>query len=95
MKKNEQVGFQFWFVGCGDWFKEGGGLYLLYKEALKSSKNVVIVNNRTYGPDHNSHSMIYGNLPTGSFDLLHLASVFGRYFDRFEIVNSLVSNDKD
>ena len=67
----------------------------IYKEPLKISKNVVIVNNGTYGPDHNSHSMIYGNLPTGSFDLLHLASVFGRYFDSFEIVNSVVSNDKD
>ena len=68
----------------------------IYKEPLKRSKNVVIVNNGTYyGPDHNSHSMIYGNLPTGSFDLLHLASVFGRYFDRFEIVNSVVSNDND
>ena len=66
MKKNEQVGFQILFVGCGHCIKEGGGLYLLYKEPLKSSKNVVIVNNGTYGPDHNSHSMIYGNPPTGS-----------------------------
>ena len=83
---------RFWHVGCWHCIKEGGGLY---KEPLKRSKNVVIVNNGTYGPDHNSHSMIYGNLRTGSFDLLHLASVFGRYFDRFEIVNSVVSNDND
>ena len=82
------------FVGCGQCIKEGGGLH---KDPLKRSKNVVIVNNGAYEPDHNSHSMIYGNLPTGSTDLLHLAlvSVFGRYFDRFEIVNSVVSNDND
>ena len=80
------------FVGCGQCIKEGGGLH---KEPLKRSKNVVIVNNGTYGPDHNSHSMIYGNPPTGSFHLLHLASVFGRHFDRFEIFNSVVSNDND
>lgn len=91
MKKNEQVGFALSDVDTASRKEE------VYKEPLKSSKNVVIVNNGAYEPDHNSHSMIYGNLPTGSTDLLHLAlvSVFGRYFDRFEIVNSVVSNDND
>lgn len=72
-RKMSRSVFQIW--SCRMWRLHRGRRRFIYKEPLKSSKNVVIVNNGTYGPVHNSHSMIYGNLPTGSFDLLAAFSI--------------------